>query len=70
MVSAESSNSPWLTMNEAVAYSKLSAPTLQRAIAGDELRASGGGHALLLVHIDWLDAYLAERRPVFTEAKP
>jgi len=59
-----SSVTPWLTKREAAARARLSLATLQNAMRSGELRYSGGGKrggGRVVIHVEWLDAWLEGR---------
>jgi excisionase family DNA binding protein len=51
--------SPWLTVDEAKDYMKVSAKQVYREIAAGRLRAARvGGRRQIRLRVQWLDAYL------------
>lgn len=58
----ESVETPWLTLREAMARTKLSAWLIQNAAKAGELKGNGGGHGRpWRFHIDDLDAWMQQR---------
>jgi excisionase family DNA binding protein len=56
-LSEEAAGSPWLTVDEAAEYARLSTRTLERLLARGRLRSASVGRRRLL-HRDELDRYL------------
>ena len=63
-----SAGSPWLTIDEAGAYAHVGRKVLYRAIADGRLRAAHvDGRRKLIIHREWLDAWLAASAPAIVE---
>jgi excisionase family DNA binding protein len=60
--------SPWLNIDEAGAYARVGRKVLYKAIAAGRLRAAHvDGRRKLIIHREWLDAFLAAAAPAIVE---
>jgi len=60
--------SPWLNIDEAVAYARVARKVLYKAIAAGRLRAAHvDGRRKLIIHREWLDAFLSASAPAIVE---
>jgi excisionase family DNA binding protein len=64
----ESTPSPWLNIDEACAYARVGRKILYRAIAEGRCRAAHvDGRRKLVIHRDWISAWLDAAAPAIVE---